>query len=290
MKPAPFDYIRPQSVVEALQLLASLPEAKILAGGQSLMPMLNMRFVQPDHVIDITRLDLSYIRLDDDQILIGAATRQRDLEFSSVIRTHAPIFFEALQHVGHVQTRNRGTIGGSLCHLDPSAELPTLCMMMDATIVAQSAARGQRTIAMREFALAYMTPAIEPDEMVTEIKIPVWPLGHGFAFEEFSRRRGDFALASAAVMLCINSGKVERAAITIGGLATAPTRIAEAESLLVGKDLARLDFDSAARLCGNIEAGSDVQASAKYRQQLATVMAFRALGRAVERAVGKETQ
>ena len=144
MKPAPFDYVRPSSVGEALNLLATLEGAKVLAGGQSLMPMLNMRFVQPDHLIDMNSLDLSYIRLDGDRIVIGAATRQRDLEFSPLIQSHAPLFVEALAQVGHVQTRNRGTIGGSLCHLDPSAEIPAICMTMDADIVVQSAVRGKR--------------------------------------------------------------------------------------------------------------------------------------------------
>ena len=287
MKPAPFDYVRPSSIGEALHLLSTLEGAKILAGGQSLMPMLNMRFVQPDHVIDVNRLDLSYIRLDGDKILIGAATRQRDLEFSPLIQSHAPLFVEALQHVGHVQTRNRGTIGGSLCHLDPSAEIPAVCMTMDADIVVQSEARGARVIPMRTFPVAYMTSAIEPDELVTEIQLPVWPEGHGYALEEFSRRRGDFAIASAVVMILVAGDIVERAAITVGGLATAPTRITDAEQLLIGSDFRQLELEQAAALCGQLEAISDTHASAEYRQQLARVMASRALVRAVNRAARK---
>lgn len=287
MKPAPFDYVRPSSVGEALNLLATLEGAKVLAGGQSLMPMLNMRFVQPDYLIDVNRLDLSYIRLDGDRIVIGAATRQRDLELSPLIQSHAPLFVEALAQVGHVQTRNRGTIGGSLCHLDPSAEIPAICMTMDADIVVQSAVRGKRVIPMRDFPVAFMTSSLEPDELVTEVQLPVWPASHGYALEEFSRRRGDFALASAAVLIAVAGDIVERAAITIGGLATAPTRIPEAEQLLIGKDYRRLDLEQAAALCGRLEAISDAQASAKYRQQLAKVMASRSLARAVNRAAGK---
>jgi carbon-monoxide dehydrogenase medium subunit len=287
MKPAPFDYVRPSSVAEALHLLSTLEGAKVLAGGQSLMPMLNMRFVQPDHVVDVSRLDLSYIRLDGDRIRIGAATRQRDLEFSALVQEHAPLLVEALQHVGHVQTRNRGTIGGSLCHLDPSAEIPAVCMTMDADIVVQSEARGTRIIPMRQFPVAYMTSAIELDELVTEIQLPVWPKGHGYALEEFSRRRGDFAIASAAVLISFAGDIVEQAAITIGGLATAPTRIPGAEQLLTGKKFMQLELEHAAALCGRLEAGSDTHASAEYRRQLAKVMASRALLRAVGRAVRK---
>jgi carbon-monoxide dehydrogenase medium subunit len=287
MKPAPFDYVRPSSVAEALHLLSTLEGAKVLAGGQSLMPMLNMRFVQPDHVVDVSRLDLSYIRLDGDRIRIGAATRQRDLEFSALVQEHAPLLVEALQHVGHVQTRNRGTIGGSLCHLDPSAEIPAVCMTMDADIVVQSEARGTRIIPMRQFPVAYMTSAIELDELVTEIQLPVWPKGHGYALEEFSRRRGDFAIASAAVLISFAGDIVEQAAITIGGLATAPTRIPGAEQLLIGKNFMQLELEHAAALCGRLEAGSDTHASAEYRRQLAKVMASRALLRAVGRAVRK---
>lgn len=286
MKPAPFDYFCPSSIDEALKLVASLDGAKILAGGQSLMPMLNMRFVQPDHVIDINRLGMSYIALEEGRLRIGAATRQRDIELSPLVRQHAPLFAEALAQVGHVQTRNRGTIGGSLCHLDPSAELPCVCLTAGAEIVVRSASRGTRKIPMQDFAVAYMTTAVEPDEIVTEIQVLVWPSGHGYALEEFSRRHGDFALASATVMVTLSDDVVERAAITIGGLAEMPRRVTEAELVLIGKRRGDLDVAAAARLCGEINAISDTQASEKYRQQLARVMASRALSRAIDRAAG----
>jgi carbon-monoxide dehydrogenase medium subunit len=287
MKPASFDYVRPNSVEEALHLISTLSATKVLAGGQSLMPMLNMRFVQPDHLVDVSRLDLSYIRLDSGQLRIGATTRQRDIEFSPIIQQYAPVFVEALQNVGHVQTRNRGTIGGSLCHLDPSAELPAVCMTMDAEIVVQSAMRGTRTIPMREFVAAYMTPAIEHDELVTEIRLPVWPVGHGYALEEFSHRHGDFALASATVLIEMSDDIIKRAAITIGGLAVAPTRIPEGERLLTGQSHRQIDIKSVEALCGELEANSDTQASVEYRQQLARVMASRAIARAIHRATRK---
>jgi carbon-monoxide dehydrogenase medium subunit len=284
MKPAPFDYVRPDSLAEALKLLATLDGAKVLAGGQSLVPMLNMRFVQPEHIIDVNRLGLDGIRLDGDMLCIGATTRQRDLEFSPLVEAHAPLIVEALKNVGHVQTRNRGTIGGSLCHLDPSAELPTVCMTMDAEIAVQSAARGPRTIAMRQFPLGFMTTAVESDELLTEIRMKVWPRGHGFALEEFARRRGDFAIASAAVMVSLANGQIERAAITIGGVALVPTRIDEAERLLVGARVSDLKIEQAAAFCSQLDASSDCHASSDYRRHLAVEMASRAIRRAIERA------
>src|SRR5215468_7473716 len=161
MKPPPFDYHDPTTVDDVVGLLGRLENAKLLAGGQSLMPMLNMRFVLPDHVIDLNRVDgLSYIKESGNTLEIGAMTRQRDLEFSDVIRTRCPLMHEAIQQVGHRQTRNRGTIGGSLCHLDPSAELVSVCAAHDATVVA-TGPNGQREVPFAEFPVAYMTPAIE---------------------------------------------------------------------------------------------------------------------------------
>lgn len=283
MKPAPFDYFRPETLAEALALLARLDGAKILAGGQSLMPMLNMRFVQPDHVIDVNHLELDYIIDNGDVIRIGAATRQRDLELSPLVRRRLPLMAEALQHVGHIQTRNRGTLGGSLCHLDPAAELPSVCMTLDAEVVVANA-QAARVIPMREFAAGYMTPALESGEMLIEVRIPAAGPGHGYAFEEFARRHGDFALASVAVSLTVEADSVARVAITVGGLAPVPTRIAEAERRLVGKPVAGLPIEAAATHCGMLEAMGDAHGSADYRQHLATVLASRAINRAVRRA------
>jgi carbon-monoxide dehydrogenase medium subunit len=193
VKPPPFTYHRPQSVADALHLLDTLENPKLLAGGQSLMPMLNLRYVFPDHVIDLNRVDgLAGIREDGDDIEIGGTTRQRDIELSAVLGRKAPIFAEALRVVGHVQTRNRGTIGGSLCHLDPASELPTIALAYDARI-SVAGSRGNRTIPMREFIAGPMTPSIESNEIVTAIRFSPWTGRHGHAFEEFSRRHGDFA-------------------------------------------------------------------------------------------------
>src|SRR3712207_4819405 len=188
MKPPPFSYHDPRTVPEAVALLGQLENAKLLAGGQSLMPMLNMRFVQPDHVIDLNRVEgLSSIRLEGDTLEIGAMTRQRDLEFHDGVRARCPILYEALLQVGHRQTRNRGTLGGSLCHLDPAAELVTVAAALDA-VVSVAGPRGSRDIPFAEFPVAFMMPAIELDEIVTAVRIPLWPIGHGHAFVEFSRR------------------------------------------------------------------------------------------------------
>src|SRR5258707_6997662 len=187
MKPAPFSYHDPKTVSEVIGLLSTLENAKLLAGGQSLMPMLNFRFVQPDHIIDINRVEgLSYIREAGGLLEIGAMTRQRDLEFSDVVRARWPIMHEALLQVGHRQTRNRGTIGGSLCHLDPAADLVSLATGYDptGTVVGPN---GQRQLPFAEFPVAYMKPSIELNDLVVGVRFPQWTAKHGYAFVEFSR-------------------------------------------------------------------------------------------------------
>src|SRR5438067_2664025 len=225
MKPPPFRYHDPKTVSEAVGLLASLENAKLLAGGQSLMPMLNMRFVQPDHIIDLNRVEgLSYIRGTASVLEIGAMTRQRDIEFSNVVRRRCPLMYDAIRHVGHRQTRNRGTLGGSLCHLDPSAELVSVAAALDATVTV-AGPNGSREIEFESFPAGYMTPALEPNELVTGARFSLWPERHGHAFVEFSRRHGDFAIVSAAVLLADDGdGKITRASVTLGGMAIAPVR------------------------------------------------------------------
>src|SRR5229473_3643653 len=201
MKPPPFEYYDPTTIADVVDLLGRLENAKLLAGGQSLMPMLNMRYVLPDHVVDLNRVEgLSYIREANGAIEIGAMTRQRELEFSDVVRARWPIMHEALLQVGHRQTRNRGTIGGSLCHLDPAAELVSLATGYDATVTV-AGPNGERQIPFAEFPVAYMTPALEPTELLIGIRFPQWAPRHGYAFVEFSRRHGDFAITSAAVLI-----------------------------------------------------------------------------------------
>src|SRR5437870_3596782 len=235
MKPPPFSYHDPRTIGDAVALLGQLENAKLLAGGQSLMPMLNMRFVLPDHIIDLNRVEgLAFIRENDGALEIGAMTRQRDLEFSDLVRQRCPLMHEAILQVGHRQTRNRGTLGGSLCHLDPSAELVTVAAALDAR-VSVVGPNGTREIAFSAFPVAYMTPAIEQNEIVTAAHFPLWPEQHGYAFVEFARRHGDFAIVSAAALLTEDSaGKIVGASVTLGGLGPAPVRAREVEQALVG--------------------------------------------------------
>ena len=284
MKPPPFSYHDPQTIPEALELLATRENAKLLAGGQSLMPMLNMRFVLPDHVIDLNRVaELSYIREVEDALEIGAMTRQFELEFSEVVRARCPLLSEALLEVGHRQTRNRGTIGGSLCHLDPSAELVAVATALDAT-VGVAGPKGKRELRFADFPVAFMTPALDQDELLTSVRLPLWRPGHGYAFIEFARRHGDFAVVSAAVLLeKARNGKIARASVTLSGLAPAPVRVKEAEDALVGTALSNELIRDAAEHCRKLEAVDDVHASASYRQHLAAVLARRALEKASSR-------
>lgn len=284
MKPPPFSYHDPRTVADAVGLLGKLENAKILAGGQSLMPMLNMRYVLPDHVIDLNRVEgLSYIRETGGAIEIGAMTRQRELEFSDLIHARLPLMQEAIYQIGHRQTRNRGTIGGSLAHLDPAAELVTLGAAFDATVVV-TGPNGPREIAFADYPVAYMTPAIEPNEILTAVRFTPWPAGHGFAFVEFSRRHGDFAITSAAVLLTADgAGKITRASVTIGGAAATPVRAREVETALTGQTPTPELLRQACESCRAIEAIEDIHAPASYRQHLAAVLSRRALEKAVTR-------
>ena len=278
MKPAPFEYHCPATLDEAIALLASVENAKVLAGGQSLMPMLNMRFVICDHIIDLNALDeLSYLTRDGDVLRIGAMTRQSDILRSPLVRDCLPVLSEALRYTGHTQTRNRGTMAGSLCHLDPAAEQPTVALLCDAEIVAAGPG-GKRVIPIADFIVSYMTTQLAPDEIVSEIRIPLWPKDHGSAFVEFARRHGDFAIASVGVMLSFDSGgKIDRCAIAIGGVASVPIRLRAAEALLVGRPASEDSFEAAARACADIEALGDVHASAGYRKKLAGTLLAQAL-------------
>ncbi len=288
MKPPPFQYYDPSTVADAVGLLARLENAKVLAGGQSLMPMLNMRYVLPDHIIDINKIAaLSYLREENGALVTGAMTRQRDLEFSDAVKARYPLLHEAIMNVGHRQTRNRGTVGGSLCHLDPSAEIPTVAAAVDAT-VSVTGPKGNRDIAFAEFPAGFMSPAIDADELVVGVRFPAWPKGHGYGFVEFARRHGDFAIASAAALLEEDAnGKIKRASLTLGGVATAPVRMRNVEKALVGQTASEDVFKDACEECRKIEAIADVHAPAAYRQHLAAVLSRRALVAAHGRVGGR---
>ncbi len=281
MKPPPFSYHDPGTVTEAVQLLASLDNAKLLAGGQSLMPMLNMRYAQPDHVIDLNRVEgLSYIREDAGGLEIGAMTRQRDLEFSEDVKRLCPLLAEAMPLIGHRQTRNRGTIGGSLSHFDASAEIPTVCTAVDA-IVRVEGPNGEREIPFKDFPAGYLTTSMALDEVLKSVRLPPWAAGHGHGFEEFARRHGDFAIVSAAALIEAGTdGAITRVSVTIGGIGPAPFRVAAAEAALVGQAGSAAALAAAAEHCRDIDAHDDIHAPASYRQHLAVVLARRALEKA----------
>ena len=284
MKPPPFSYHDPRSVADAVGLLSRLENAKLLAGGQSLMPMLNMRYVLPDHIIDLNKIEaLSYLRESNGALEVGAMTRQRDLEFSDAVKAHFPLIHEAILNIGHRQTRNRGTVGGSLCHLDPSAELVTMAAAHDATVTVAGPG-GTRDIPFADFPVAFMTPALEPNELLTTVKFPRWPSGHGHGFVEFARRHGDFAIASAAALLEMDSGgRVKRATLTLGGVAVGPVRMKNVEKALIGQTPSEDLFRQLCEECRKVDAIEDVHAPASYRQHLAAVLSRRALVAALAR-------
>ena len=291
MKPPPFEYHDPRTEAEVVGLLARLDNAKLLAGGQSLMPMLNMRYVLPDHVVDLNRVEgLSYIREAGGALEIGAMTRQRDLEFSDLVRTRCPLMYEAVAHVGHRQTRNRGTIGGSLCHLDPAAELVAVAAACDA-VVTVAGPNGRRDLPFAKFPAGFMMPSIAPGEFIVAVRIPLWRPGHGHAFVEFARRHGDFAIVSAAAMLETDGGgRFTRASVTVGGVAITPQRMRDIEAGLIGQIPSPQLFRTLCESCRKLEAIEDVHAPAAYRQHLAAVLSRRALETAHARLGGGARQ
>ena len=287
MKPPPFRYHDPGTVADVVGLLGRLDNARLLAGGQSLMPMLSMRYVLPDDVIDLNGVKgLNHLREAKGALEIGAMTRQRDIEFSPLVRTRCPLLDEAILQVGHRQTRNRGTLGGSLCQLDPAAELVAVALALDAT-VSITGPKGDREIPFAEFPAGYMTPALAADEMLTGARFPLWKEGHGYAFVEFSRRHGDFAVVSAAALLEEDpSGRITRASVTIGGTGPAPVRVKDAERALVGNAASARLFREACEICRKLDTTGDVHAPAAYRKHLAAVLSRRALEKAHARVGG----
>jgi carbon-monoxide dehydrogenase medium subunit len=280
MKPAPFSYHDPADLDELCGLLADMDDTKILAGGQCLVPMLNLRYALPEHVIDINNIpDLSFIRSRNGSLHIGALTRQKTLLSSGTIADRCPVMAEALRHVGHFQTRNRGTLGGSLCHLDPAAELPAIARLLDAEFEVKSKTKT-RTIAAVDWFQGYMTPNLAPDEFLVSIDLPVWQTPYGYAFEEFARRHGDFAIVAAGAMIAAEQGIVSQAAICVAGADVMPQRLTDLEKALVG---ARLDdeiFAEAAQFGRAVDAMSDAYVTAAYRKRLSGVLVERAVRRA----------
>jgi aerobic carbon-monoxide dehydrogenase medium subunit len=291
MKPAPFEYFAPVDLAEALDLLAQYgDEAKILAGGQSLMPLLNMRLARPRVLVDINRLsELSQLSVGADGTLaVGALTRQRAIERASLVQRHNPLLAAAMPYLGHFQIRNRGTIGGSIVHADPAAELPALCLALEAELVLRSAGR-QRTVNATDFFLTYLTTAIEPVEMLVDIRFPPWKPQWRWGFQEVCRREGDFALVGAVAVLQMDDDAVCRAArLTMFGVGGTPVRPQRAEEILSGQRLDGQVLDRVAEVVATaLEPDSDMHASAEYRREVGGVVARRAVEMALGNARGR---
>lgn len=288
MKPAPFEYYAPATLEETLDLLAEFGErAKLLAGGQSLVPLLNFRLARPEVIIDLNRVaGLADLALEDGALRCGAMVRQRSAERSPLVQAHLPILVEALGHVGHWQIRNRGTIGGSLAHADPSAELPAVAVALDAHFDLRSRA-GVRRVPAGEFFVTYLTTALRPDELLAEIHWPLPPAPCGHAFLEVSRRHGDFALVGVAALLVLDErGRINWARLALTGVGPTPERPTQAEAMLLGERPSEQLFQVAGeQASAGLEPESDLHASAEYRREVAAVLVRRTLQTAAERAL-----
>jgi CO/xanthine dehydrogenase FAD-binding subunit len=284
MKPASFEYYDPTTLDEALDLMSRFgDEARPLAGGQSLVPLMNFRLLRPAHLIDLNGVsELSYLKTENGVLRIGATTRQRALERSADVARRWPLLREATSFIGHIQIRTRGTVGGSLAHAFPSAELPMAMVTLDASFVLR-AKNNQRTIGAEDFFLSYMTTALEPGELLAEIKVPSLPTNTGWSYQEVSRRHGDFALAGAASVLALDAnGHVQHARLTLTGTTPIRTR---AEQLLLGQKPSESLFrEVARRATEGIEQDSDIHASAEYRRNVCEALARRALTQSAVRA------
>jgi CO/xanthine dehydrogenase FAD-binding subunit len=287
MKPPRFQYCAPDMVDEALALLdQSGEEAKILAGGQSLIPLLNMRLAGPAYVIDINHIsELNYIEAEDGYLAIGATVRQRQVERSSLVQQQQPLLVEIVRYIGHMQIRNRGTIAGSIAHADPAAELPALLTCLNGEVVAQSIS-SERIIKAEEFFTGYLSTALEPGEMLTEVRFPWITPQSGWAFMEFARRSGDYALVGAAAVLTpALDGRCMSAQISYLGIAGSPIRAREVENILIGTTLDDQALHAAGELARTLVSDDmdDVHATVDYRRALTAELTKRVLKAAWER-------
>lgn len=290
MKPAPFEYYAPTTLSEALRLLAEHEyDAKPLAGGQSLVPTMNFRLAQPSVLVDLNKIpELAYIRLGPDGSLhIGAMTRHSTVEHDPLVSRHAPLLHETMPYIAHTQIRNRGTIGGSLAHADPAAELPAIAVALDAKFRLASH-KGERWVAASDFYIGLFTTVLTPGELLVEIVIPPGPPGAGYAFDEVARRPGDYALVgAAAVALRKPDGRCDCCRLVFLSVGDYPVPARQAIALLEGQHpIAELIAQAAETAATqDIDPVADIHASVAYRRQLAKVLAQRTLTRAFERAV-----
>jgi carbon-monoxide dehydrogenase medium subunit len=281
MKPARFEYYDPPSLKEALQILDAHPdEGKILAGGQSLIPLLNMRLARPKIVVDINRIEeLNHVKATDTGVAIGANARQRALLTDRLIRERLAVMRDAGYLIAHPQIRSRGTICGSLAHADPAAELPALAVALDAELTA-SGSKGSRTISANGFFLSYFTTALQPNEILTEVRFPTPSKDMAWSILEVSRRHGDFALVGVVAGLAVETARpvINRARLVYFGVGATPMRVEEAEKALIGQAPGEAAFDAAAQIASQgIDPSNDIHATAEYRRAVAATLTRRAL-------------
>lgn len=279
MKLPPFDYACPTTLPEAIALLASHDDAKAIAGGQSLVPMLAFRLAQPTLLVDLRKLaDLRGIRISDAGVTLGAMVRWRDIEDDERLETAHPLLKAAIAHVAHYQIRNRGTVGGSIAHADPAAEMPGIAITCDAEIAVVGKS-GAHVIQAADFFQGALTTALAPDEIIVEIRLPAWPAGRRWGFQEFARRRGDFAMAAAAVFYDQDEGgKARNAHVGIIGVGDRPLRLTAVEDVLNGQSIDEATIAKAdAATSAAVDPQDDIHASAAYRRSLVGTMVERAL-------------
>lgn len=287
MKPAVFRYHQPQSLSEAIEMLGHLDDVKLLAGGQSLGPMLNFRYVMPENLVDLNKVsELQGVTWQGDgTIRIGSMARQYQLERDTRLHQEIPIFRDALRWVGHYATRNRGTIGGSLSHLDPAAELPGICALLDAELGVQGPS-GRRVVSVHDWPVGFMQPDLAEREVLTDIKIRPWSQPHGHAFMEMSRRHGDFAIAGVGCLLSVDQqGRIDRAAVSVIGVANGPIRLSKTEQILLGETFTGKLSEAALEEIDQLDAPADAHHSGIFRKRTAKTLLGRALSAAYESAL-----
>ena len=287
MKPAKFDYYDPRSLDEALALLdRHRDDAKVLAGGQSLMPLLNMRLARPNIVVDINQIkELNYVRASDGGIAIGAIARQRALQTEKLIAERVPILQEAAYYIAHPQIRSRGTICGSIAHADPAAELPVLALALDAEMTLTSA-KAARTVGAETFFQSFFTTALEANEILTEVRFPAPPKDNAWSVLEISRRHGDFAIAGIIAGLALEPNRqvITQARLVYFGVGPKPIRVKVAEEALIGKHAEEAAFEAAAQIAKQgIDPSNDIHASEEYRRAVAATLTKRALRAALQK-------
>ena len=286
MKPAPFNYRASTSIADAVSALTELgDEAKILAGGQSLVPMLALRLARPEHLIDVNRVaDLAGAHRDNGHLVVGATTRHAVLGKDPTIGAAVPLLRLAAPYIGHFQIRSRGTLGGSLAHADAAAEWPAVVRALDAEIEVEGPG-GTRTIPAAEFFETTFTTALAPDELLVAVRFPVWAPTAGFAVQEIARRHGDFAVAGAVCGVQVADGRVERVALALIGMGSVPERPTRVERELLGAQVAGLDLDGiGAAAVADLDPPSDVHGSGRYRKKVGAVLVGRALTTAIREA------